>query len=318
MFKYFSKILIIFFFLAAIFLIVQPVNAALEEGKNPLDNLQVDIPGLKELAAKHPAVCNEEQCSIPWIGVYIISIFNYGIGIVGILAAVVLMFGGALWIMAGGSAEKIGEAKKWIGASLAGLIIALSSFMILYQINPNLTMFKPLEIKNVKKLDEIQQKYANAGCPTEEEQKNGYTAFATAYCKPKATASDISNGYYTSKNFLCIAALNCSCPNGEDTSKGRVCTGAFTWFPCKPFSTSQSYCNKTASGGEPSFGQVAADWNCAGIGKFSSLCINGKTYQVTDKGGAIKGKRIDIFVDNCDKAGSVTGEKSVKIGGCSN
>lgn len=313
--KTFSKILIILFFISAIFLIVSPVNAALKEGKNPLDNLQVTIPGLKDLAAKHPAVCNEEQCSVPWIGVYIVSVFNYGIGVVGILAAVVLMFGGITWIMAGGSAEKIGEAKKWIGASLAGLIIALSSYMILYQINPKLTIFKPLEIKNVKKLDEMQQQYS-ASCPTEDEQKNGYTAFATAYCKPKASASDISNGYYTSTSFLCKAALNCTCPNGEDTSKGRVCTGAFTWFPCKSFSTSQSYCNKTATGGAPAAGQVAADFSCAGIAKFSTLCINNKTYQVTDKGGAIKGKRIDIFVDDCDKAGSVTGEKSVKIGGC--
>lgn len=315
MHKYFPKILIIFFLLTAILLIVRPVNAALEEGKNPLDNLQVTIPGLKDLAAKHPAVCNEEQCSVPWIGVYIVSIFNYGIGIVGILAAVVLMFGGVLWIMAGGSAEKISEAKKWIGASLAGLIIALSSYMILYQINPKLTIFKPLEIKNVKKLDELQEQYS-ASCPTEDEQKNGYTALTTGYCKPKAAASDISNGYYASMSFLCKVGLNCTCPNGQYTNDGRTCGDSYKWYPCKQFSTSQSYCNKTAAGGAPAAGQVAADWGCAGINKFSKLCINGKTYQVTDQGGAIKGKRIDIFVNDCAGAGSVTGEKSVKIGGC--
>lgn len=314
--KTFSKILIILFFISTIFLIVSPANA-LKEGKNPLDNLQVTIPGLEKLAADHPAVCNEEQCSIPWIGVYIASVFNYAIGIVGILAAVVLMFGGIIWITAGGSAEKIGEAKKWIGASLAGLIIALSSFMILYQINPKLTMFKPLEIKNVKKLDELQRQYS-ASCPTEDEQKNGYTAFTTGYCKPEASASDISNGYYTGTNFLCKVGLNCTCPNGQNTAGGRTCGSSYAWYPCKQFSVSQSYCNQTASGGEPSSGQVAADWNCAGINKFTTLCIDGKIYQVTDQGGAIKGKRIDIFVDDCDDAGSVTGEKSVKIGGCSN
>lgn len=317
MIKIFPKILIIFFLLTAILLIVRPVNAALEEGKNPLDNLQVAIPGLKELAAKYPAVCNEEQCSIPWIGVYIVSVFNYGIGIIGILAAVILMFGGIIWITAGGSAEKIGEAKKWIGASLAGLVIALSSYAILYQINPDLTVFKPLEIKNVKKLDEIQQQYS-ASCPTKDEQKNGYTAFTTGYCKPKASTSDILNGYYTGTNFLCKVGLNCTCPNGQYTAGGRTCGSSYKWYPCKQFSVSQSYCNQTASGGAPSSGQVAADWSCAGIDKFSTLCIGGKTYQVTDQGGAIKGKRIDIFVDDCADAGSVTGEKSVKIGGCSN
>jgi hypothetical protein len=56
------------------------------------------------------------------IGRYISAIYRYGIGIVGILATVIMMVGGIIWITAGGSSEKIGSAKAWIGGALTGLI----------------------------------------------------------------------------------------------------------------------------------------------------------------------------------------------------
>ena len=82
---------------------------------------------------------------------YIVPIYKYAIGIVGILAAVVLMFGGVLWITAGGNNERISSAKSWIAASLSGLVLALCSYMILYTVNPNLVEFKPIETTVVNK-----------------------------------------------------------------------------------------------------------------------------------------------------------------------
>lgn len=73
---------------------------------------------------------------------YIRAIYKYAIGIVGILAAVVLMFGGIIWLTAGGNATQISNAKAWIGASLSGLVIALLSYMILATVNPALVNFK--------------------------------------------------------------------------------------------------------------------------------------------------------------------------------
>lgn len=151
--KYIFSLLIAFQIAGFLFLIPAPVSAE-AQFKNPLDNLQVEIPGLKELSAKYPVSCEEingqEKCKIPWIGVYISSLYKYLIGIVGILAAVVLMIGGVIWLTAGGNQTRIGEAKAWIGASLTGLIIALTSFMILYQVNPDLVNFKPIKITVVE------------------------------------------------------------------------------------------------------------------------------------------------------------------------
>ena len=78
------------------------------------------------------------------IAKYIQAIYNYAIGIVGILAAVVLMFGGVVWITAGGSQERVKEAKAWIGASISGLVLLLCSYMILNTINPDLVNFKEI------------------------------------------------------------------------------------------------------------------------------------------------------------------------------
>ncbi|MFA6306657.1 MAG: pilin [Patescibacteria group bacterium] len=114
--------------------------------------LQIDIPGLN-LTKGSAIKCTEQNgkkiCNMPWIGEYIAGIYKYAIGIVGILAAVVLMIGGVMWIVAGGSATMIGEAKSWIGASLTGLVIALCSYIILYQVNPALVGFNGLNIQIV-------------------------------------------------------------------------------------------------------------------------------------------------------------------------
>lgn len=153
-----TTLLIIFYFILSVFQFAQAApNDSLPNWTMP--DLQIDIGGLKDkLKTSRPVECgvdeqgNKKVC-ISWIGQYIAGVYQYAIGIVGILAAVVLMFGGIIWLTAGGSATQIGNAKAWIGASLTGLVIALCSYMILYLINPDLTIFKPLRIQLAKKTD---------------------------------------------------------------------------------------------------------------------------------------------------------------------
>ena len=87
--------------------------------------------------------------STAMIGKYIRAIYKYAIGIVGILAAVVLMIGGVIWITAGGNAERIGEAKAWIASSLTGLLLALLSYTILATVNPALVNFQVTPVMQV-------------------------------------------------------------------------------------------------------------------------------------------------------------------------
>lgn len=51
-------------------------------------------------------------------------------GFLGIIAVVIILIGGFKWMTAGGSDEKIGEAKKLITAGIIGLIIIIAAFGI--------------------------------------------------------------------------------------------------------------------------------------------------------------------------------------------
>jgi hypothetical protein len=62
-----------------------------------------------------------------------------------------MMIGGIVWITAGGNQTRIGEAKAWIGASLSGLVLALTAYTILAAVSPALVSFKPLPLVSPNK-----------------------------------------------------------------------------------------------------------------------------------------------------------------------
>ncbi len=155
--KKFSKILITFqifyilYFIFYIFAVPFPARADDSLPDFDMPELQIDISG-DDFYYECEKNDDRWTCSIPWIAQYIVAIYKYAIGIVGILATVVMMVGGIIWLTAGGNATRVGEAKSWISASLTGLVIALSSYLILYQINPELVNLKPIKVTVVKKI----------------------------------------------------------------------------------------------------------------------------------------------------------------------
>ncbi|MFA5886246.1 MAG: pilin [Patescibacteria group bacterium] len=125
--------------------------------KFTLPDIQVTIPGLK-LTPSSSLVTSvnpdgSTQVSVPWISEYLLALYNYSLSIAGILAALVLMAGGVLWLISGGDASKITQSKELISGSLAGILILFCSYIILYQINPALTIFKPLDIGVIQDLE---------------------------------------------------------------------------------------------------------------------------------------------------------------------
>ncbi len=121
-----------------------------ERPKYDLPELQVSIPGLKfdEVNCVNNSAGNF-TCSIFWISNYVSAIYNYALTVAGILAAIMLMAGGLLWLTSGGDASKISKAKTLIGGSVTGLVILFSAYMILYEINPELTKLKPIVVGEV-------------------------------------------------------------------------------------------------------------------------------------------------------------------------
>jgi hypothetical protein len=69
--------------------------------------------------------------------------------IAGFAAFYMLVQGGLLWLSSGGDPAKISEARDKIQSALLGLLIILSSFLILEVINPELTTLEVPELKAV-------------------------------------------------------------------------------------------------------------------------------------------------------------------------
>lgn len=116
-----------------------------------IPDFQVKIPGLDKLAT---ITCRTgEECNIPWIGQYINGIYNYAFAIVGILAAIILMVGGVMWIISAGDASKVTQAKELIIGSISGLIILTSSYFILNIVNPDLVNLKGIDVASIREIN---------------------------------------------------------------------------------------------------------------------------------------------------------------------
>ncbi len=58
------------------------------------------------------------------------SLIRVALGFLGVVAVVIILFGGFKWMTAGGNDEKVGEAKRLIVAGIIGLAIILSAYAI--------------------------------------------------------------------------------------------------------------------------------------------------------------------------------------------
>ena len=181
---------------------------------NPFDNLNVDIPGLyKSISCKKnadgsytcPKVnCESDDsgattCEVPWIAQYIIAIYNYALIIIGSLAAVTIMAGGVIWLISGSNATRMKTAKEMIIGSVSGLIVMFSSYMIISIINPDILIFKPLEIGFIKKI-QIIDKEEITGCNEKGSTKKitvrKFDSNVITEIKNASAGSGISTCYY--------------------------------------------------------------------------------------------------------------------------
>jgi len=72
------------------------------------------------------------------LGSLIEQIFSWSLSILGIAVFVMFFYSGFLWLTAAGNTSKIGEAKTHMTNAVFGAILLLSSYLILYTINPDL------------------------------------------------------------------------------------------------------------------------------------------------------------------------------------
>ena len=91
-----------------------------------------------------------DTLQISWIGQYVSAIYQYGVGLAAVLAVVMIMAGGFIWLTAAGNPSQVGKAKEFISSALLGLFLAMFSYVILNALNPRLVNLEPLEVPIIK------------------------------------------------------------------------------------------------------------------------------------------------------------------------
>ncbi len=74
-------------------------------------------------------------------GKYFNNIYRLMVGITGVLAVIMIVVGGLEYIASAANPSAKESAKKRIWAAIGGLLLALSSYLILQTINPDLVNF---------------------------------------------------------------------------------------------------------------------------------------------------------------------------------
>lgn len=113
-------------------------------GGQPLSNIEV-IPG--DGSTDKANNSGITYIGIPWIAQLIRFFYRYAIGIGGIVATVMIMIGGFMWILSGGDAGRVSQAKQYIKNASLGLVLLMTAYMILNFINPDLVNLRSIYIE---------------------------------------------------------------------------------------------------------------------------------------------------------------------------
>ncbi len=108
--KQLLKIIIIFIFSSLIFVPIVVSAASVNPGFNVFENeIGLGTRDIRETIA---------------------SLINQAIALLGVIALVVILFGGFRWMIAGGDEEKVKKAKDTLISGVIGLIIILTSYSL--------------------------------------------------------------------------------------------------------------------------------------------------------------------------------------------
>ena len=139
---------------------------------------------------------------------YVNRLYIYALGLVGLTALGAIIFGGILYTTSAGNPSLQGDAKKRINSALIGLGILLTSYLILYTINPDL-----VNLRNPSIAANYTIKAPELGATRE---CKGSTDCGAGY-RCEGYIADVSKG-------ACILIYQTQCQTGADCGDGYNCT----------------------------------------------------------------------------------------------
>jgi len=103
----------------------------------------------RQLEVNYPEILGIKPTAKTGLPEYIKYLFNFAVITSGFILFSVFIYSGILFLLAGDNPTKISEARSWISGGILGVLILLSSWIILHTINPQLFTFQfpPIKIK---------------------------------------------------------------------------------------------------------------------------------------------------------------------------
>lgn len=192
---------------------------------------------------------------------YILSIYKFGIWGIGIAALLMIMIGGFMYITSAGNNASMEKAKGIITDAIIGILMALTAWLLLYIINPELVKIKTISLSGVASTTtqaECEQWCRDAG------GNESWTSECISGC---------GNGTGVATSTASCSNLNSSLNN--ELSAASSATGvpaallaAFMQRECSPAMSNSSACstnNLYGAGGAMQF--IDSTWastNCSG------------------------------------------------------
>ncbi|MEK7452506.1 MAG: hypothetical protein AAB664_04145, partial [Patescibacteria group bacterium] len=113
--------------------------------------LNVDIPGLKftsTVSGPCPYDAGQTCIKSNFLADYLTGVYQFLIGASIAIAIVMVMIGGLQYVFSAGGADA-GKAKTRISNATIGLTLLLSVYLILYTVNPKLTILDTVSLQNI-------------------------------------------------------------------------------------------------------------------------------------------------------------------------
>lgn len=228
--------------------------------------------------------------SYPWTGVQDVAglvnnFYLVALGIIGVAALGVIIYGGILFIVSAGNSSRQGDAREWIMGGVWGLVLLLCGYLILYTINPNLVILQNPNVTPVS--------VGPIGSQT-----------GTAQEGESCSTTDPTGG--------CVAGLTCyggTCQPVRYLQEGEVCRDGYQVYQCagglscRPVAGAMSSaytCQRSA--GSLTEADARQDLVSAGVG-VKSDCPAGQSTNCVDLEG-IQQKTIDEVVLLSSQVGS--------------
>lgn len=124
-------------------------SAGDEKIKAPIiPQLSVAIPGLSFAAP----ITQGNTVGVEFIGPYIKAAYSYAMGIGILIVVVMIMIGGVQWILAAGTGN-LSAARERINNAVMGFILLLCVYLILYLVNPSLTILRETALEGIPRIE---------------------------------------------------------------------------------------------------------------------------------------------------------------------